>query len=360
MTTTAASNEPHRLLLLSRDDDARAAVTRALARAGLTAVDAEPDPDRALARAVEGGHDAIVLDRLRGRTAADLTAAIRSRGAQVPVVVVAEGDDEDLDRAVLEAGASDVLSASDLSPTRLGMRVRAAIRAGGMLARAQAAAAARDELLSIVSHDLRSPLNAIVLACDALDADITDAERKRYVAAVRRAGQRAERLLRDLLDVSRIESGGLKLECRPVSAKSILDQTRADHEILARDAGSPITLELAGDVGQVLADRDRVLQVLANLVGNALKHAAGAPITLGARADGDGVVFTVADKGPGIVADALPHVFDRFWQGRSRRRGGAGLGLTIARGIVTAHGGTITVDSTVGEGTRFSVRLPRP
>jgi two-component system, OmpR family, sensor histidine kinase BaeS len=100
--------------------------------------------------------------------------------------------------------------------------------------------------------------------------------------------------------------------------------------------------------------------VLANLVGNSIKHAAGAAITLEARGDDDGVELTVGDSGPGIAAEALPHVFDRFWQGRSRRRGGAGLGLTIARGIVLAHGGDIAVASEVGQGTRFTVRLPRP
>ena len=103
-----------------------------------------------------------------------------------------------------------------------------------------------------------------------------------------------------------------------------------------------------------------MLQVLANLVGNSLKHAAGSAITLEARSDADGVELVVSDSGPGINPEQLPHVFDRFWQGRTRRRGGAGLGLTIARGIVEAHGGAIAVTSEVGRGTRFTVKLPRP
>src|SRR5262249_30682403 len=152
-----------------------------------------------------------------------------------------------------------------------------------------------------------------------------EGDRKKYVAAIRRASVRAERLLRDLLEVSRIESGALRLERRAISAKALLEQTRSDHEIQARDAGAKITVAVDRDPGAIFVDRDRVLQVLANLVGNALKHAPGATITLGARADGDGVELAVSDLGPGIAPDHLPHVFDRFWQGRARRRGGAGL-----------------------------------
>jgi len=364
MTTTPTE---FRLLLVVPADDGRPSLRRAIGRADLgAAIEEESDPDRAMARVTTESFDAVVIDRLRGRTAVDLVGALRGRGVTAPLVLVVDGDAA-LEQAAFEAGATDVITADDLGSPRLARRLRTVVRSGHadaeaarMLARAQAAAAARDELLSIVSHDLRSPLNAIVLACDALDADITEAERKRYVAAVRRAGQRAERLLRDLLDVSRIESGGLKLECRALSAKSLLDQTRSDHELLARDAGSTMTLEVPADTGQVFADRDRVLQVLANLVGNALKHAPGSPVTIGATPHADAVELWVADRGPGIPAEALPHVFDRFWQGRARRRSGAGLGLTIARGIVDAHGGQIRADSELGKGTRFTVRLPRP
>jgi signal transduction histidine kinase len=367
MSIEPASSESPRILLVAPDDDARATLGRALAGAGASAVDEESDLDRALTRAVAGEHDCLIVDHRLGRTALDLVGALRGRGATLAVLLYSARPDEDTERAAHAAGVTDLVTPEDLGPTRLARRVRFAIRFGQadaeaakMLARAQATAAARDELLAIVSHDLRSPLNAIVLACDALDADIGDAERKRYVAAIRRAGQRAERLLRDLLDVSRIESGALRLECRPISARSVLEQTRSDHELLARDAGSKLELKLAGDPGQILADRDRVLQVLANLVGNALKHAAGATITLEARGDVDKVELSVSDSGPGINPEQLPHVFDRFWQGRTRRRGGAGLGLTIARGIAKAHTGDLTVASEVGRGTRFTVVLPRP
>lgn len=367
MTTVTESTTAPKILLVAPEGEERAALVRALGRADAGAVEEEADLDRALVRAAGGEHDCVIVDHRLGPTALDLVSALRGRGGTVPVLLYSARPDDDAERAAHAAGVTDLLTPEDLGPTRLARRVRLAVRFGqadaetaAMLARAQAAAAARDELLAIVSHDLRSPLNAIVLACDALDADIGDTERKRYVGAVRRAGQRAERLLRDLLDVSRIESGALRLECRPISARSLLEQTRSDHELAARDAGSQIRIETVGDPGQVFADRDRVLQVLANLVGNSIKHAAGAAIVLEARGAADHVAITVGDSGPGIAAEALPHVFDRFWQGRSRRRGGAGLGLTIARGIALAHGGDITVASEVGQGTRFTVELPRP
>lgn len=367
MTTTSVSTEAPRVLLVAPEGEERSGLTRALNRAGIAAVDEEADLDRGLTRAVGDGHDCVIVDHRVGPTAFDLVSALRGRGGTVAVLLYSARPDDEVERAAHAAGVTDLLTPEDLGPTRLARRVRFAVRFGQadaeaarMLAKAQAAAAARDELLAIVSHDLRSPLNAIVLACDALDADIGENERKRYVAAVRRAGQRAERLLRDLLDVSRIESGALRLECRALSARSILEQIRADHELVARDAGSQITLDVGDDAGQVFADRDRIVQVLANLVGNSIKHAAGCAITLEARPDGDGVALTVKDTGPGINPDALPHVFDRFWQGRTRRRGGAGLGLTICRGIVEAHQGAISVSSEVGQGTRFTVRLPRP
>jgi signal transduction histidine kinase len=358
MSTTSLP-ELQRMLIVAGVDAESDLLRRAVERAGFTAIEEEVDPDRALTRATTERWAWVVV--AWHPLAVDLISAIHERTPAVSVVLIGDKLDEEVERAAFNAGAAEILSRDDLGPSRLQRRLRSAAATARAVAEAKAGAAARDDLLAVVSHDLRSPLNAIVLACDALEGTIApDEPNRRYVKAIRRASTRAERLLRDLLDVSRIECGGLQLECRPVSARGILDQTRADHEILARDAGSNIVVEVDGDPGAVFADRDRILQVLANLVGNSLKHAAGTPIVLAARDDGEGIELAVADRGPGIVPDALPHVFDRFWQGRARRRGGAGLGLTIAKGIVEAHGGAIAVNSEVGKGTRFSVKLPRP
>jgi signal transduction histidine kinase len=364
-----SGSDKARVLLVATTAEAMAALSEALARAAIAQdAEVETDVDRALARIVSDGYELVIVDHdLPGIGGIPLIAAARERGATAPLVLFCRAPDEDVERAAIDAGVTEVLYGDDLDRSRLIRRIRLAVRIGRadaeaaqMLSQAQQAAAARDELLAIVSHDLRSPLNAIVLACDALDGDVSDTERRRYVAAIRRSGQRAERLLRDLLDVSKIESGKIRLERRAVSARAILEQARSDHEILARDAGSPLQVEITAEPGQILADRDRILQVLANLVSNALKHAAGAPIVLQARGAPNAVELEVADRGPGIAAEALPNIFDRFWQGRTRRRGGGGLGLTIAKGIIDAHAGTITVDSQLGQGTRFVIRLPRP
>jgi signal transduction histidine kinase len=344
-----------RTLVIAPTAEERAHFQGVLARGGHSEAEDGGDLDLAVSRCSTEVWGCVLV--AHGEPGAmDLVRAVRERAPHVPILVVASKLDERLEGALVDAGATDVIAREECHPTRLGRRVRTAARIGD----AAAAAAKRDELLSIVAHDLRSPLNAIVLACDALDSVMKEGDGNRYVAAIRRAGTRADRLLRDLLDVAKIEGGGLKLDRRHVTVRALLDQARADHEHAAREASSQLVVEVAGDPGQVMADRDRTNQVLAILVGNALKHAAGTTVRLEARGDGDQVVIAISDEGPGIPADALPRVFDRGFQGKTGRRGGAGLGLTIARGIVEAHGGTIEVTSELGKGTRFTVRLPKP
>jgi signal transduction histidine kinase len=124
-----------------------------------------------------------------------------------------------------------------------------------------------------------------------------------------------------------------------------------------RESGGAIVAQTPAEQTLVAADRDRVMQVLSNLIGNALTHAKGTTIELSLRRDNGHATFAVRDGGPGISEVELPHIFDRYWSGRTRR-GGAGLGLAIAKGIVEAHGGEIAVASTHGRGTEFSFTLP--
>jgi signal transduction histidine kinase len=224
------------------------------------------------------------------------------------------------------------------------------------------AAHSREEILAIVSHDLRNPLNAVSVAIDELaDPDLDQPTRTRYVTAIRRAVGRADRLIRDLLDVSRIEAGKLSLETRPVSARALLEQAAREHEVLARDADMSIKVSIGETVGDVkmLADRDRVLQAIGNLIGNALRYARGkGDVELSIELVGKAVRLCVADRGPGIPDDALPHIFDHYWQAHRQRRAGAGLGLSIVQGIAIAHGGTIQAENREGGGARFSLCLP--
>jgi len=218
-----------------------------------------------------------------------------------------------------------------------------------------------DEILAVISHDLRGPLSALSVAIDALDDDDLDrATRKRYADAMRRAIARAEHFLGELLDVGRIESGTLRVEPQPTPVLSLLEEAARRNEDLAREAGNWFTVEIAQAALSLHADRERVLQALDALIGNAIRFARGTgPITLRVETiDGGLVRLWVNDRGPGIPHGQAERLFDRPWRARDERRTGAGLGLVIARGIAEAHGGALRVVSRAGDGARFCLELP--
>jgi signal transduction histidine kinase/DNA-binding NarL/FixJ family response regulator len=222
------------------------------------------------------------------------------------------------------------------------------------------AASVREEILEVVSHDLLNPLNSIAIAVEQLaEPDIDVAGRQKYAVVIRRSLARADRLIRDLLDAASIEGGRLRIEPRAISVRPLLEQVVRDYELQAQQAKTPLQLEVGAGVAKVRADRDRTVQVLANLLGNAFRYGAGgAGVVVSAESE-DGVVrFSVRDSGPGIPAEVLPYIFDRYYQGNRARRAGAGLGLAIAKGIVEAHGGVIGVENRSHGGARFWFTLP--
>lgn len=222
---------------------------------------------------------------------------------------------------------------------------------------AQRALRGRDELLAVVSHDLRNPLNIVALALQMMESDPEAAPSA--LPRAKRAADRMLRLIEDLLDVARIDAGTLSVEPTRVEVGTLLDDTLEQHRVLAADKRILLVRDYDRHVGWVLADRHRLGQALANLLGNALKFTpAAGTIRLGAEACGDRIAIWVADTGPGIAREHLGHIFDRFWQPQ-HRRDGVGLGLAIVKGIVDAHGGTIEVDSTPGVGTTFRILLAR-
>jgi PAS domain S-box-containing protein len=225
------------------------------------------------------------------------------------------------------------------------------------------AAQVRDHVLGVVAHDLRNPLTAILMQASALKRQGPAPERRseKPIEAIHRAATRMERLIQDLLEVTRIEAGQLTIKPVRMSAGELIAEAVDMQRPLASSCGLELRVEVDPEVAEVWGDRDRLLQVFENLIGNAIKFTqAGGRITAGATSRDDEVVFRVADTGCGIPSEHLPHVFDRFWQAASTRGLGAGLGLPITKGIVEAHGGRIWVESTAGSGSIFFFTIPKP
>jgi len=218
----------------------------------------------------------------------------------------------------------------------------------------------REDVLRTVAHDLRNPLHVIVASTTLLrEPGLSDDRRASLGVITKRAAEQMNRLLTDLLDSAQIHAGRLSLELTDVALGVIVERAAENARALADQKGVHFEVRLADASAKVRADDVRVQQVLGNLIGNALKFTpTRGRITLEAHAAKDCAVIRVSDTGPGIPADQLPRLFERFWQERRSDRRGVGLGLGIAKGIVEAHGGTIHAESTPGRGSSFSFTLP--
>jgi signal transduction histidine kinase/DNA-binding response OmpR family regulator len=260
-----------------------------------------------------------------------------------------------------DGGAGRRLEPADLPlALDLGRRVGLALENAHLYREARDATMARDELLGIIAHDLRTPLNNVGMAANVLRGlGTTEGEGQRFLDVITRAARRADALIGDLLDVTRIDAGRLEVETAPEDPRALVSD--AVEEMAAAAVAKNITLASRVEPPlpeAVMADRRRILQVFANLLGNAVKFTPpGGTITVEALARDGSVLFSVADNGPGLRPDHLPHVFDRFWQARETARFGTGLGLAIVKGIVEAHGGEVGVESSAGQGTKFHFAL---
>ncbi|HEY0151620.1 MAG TPA: GAF domain-containing sensor histidine kinase [Longimicrobium sp.] len=221
----------------------------------------------------------------------------------------------------------------------------------------------RDEVLGVVSHDLRNPVHTVSLSAgfllDTLPTGPQEAPVRKQLGIIVRAAEQMDRLIRDLLDVASIASGHLPVERGRHDAVALARAACETLQPLAEERGLRFEIRTPPAPLPVLADSDRIHQVLSNLVGNAVKFTpAGGLITLGLEAGEGEARFSVSDTGPGIPPDQCARIFDQFWQADRSGRHGAGLGLAIARGIVETHGGEIRVASTVGVGTTFTFTIP--
>src|SRR6478735_1064791 len=218
---------------------------------------------------------------------------------------------------------------------------------------------ARDSVLSVVAHDLRSPLNIVSLAATTLLAQVSEAAARRTVERISRSVQRADQMLSDLLAISAIETGNFAIESAPVDAAELILGILESQYSLATAASVIVAADVSPDLPMLLADEKRLVDVLENLVGNAVKFTApGGSITIGANNQGSEVLLWVKDSGVGMEPAQMPHIFDRFWQSAKKERRGIGLGLSICKAIVEAHGGRIWAESTVGVGTTMFFTIP--
>jgi signal transduction histidine kinase len=219
----------------------------------------------------------------------------------------------------------------------------------------------REDVVAVVSHDLRNPLNAITLTATLLTRR-NDLDERTAKAATRihAAAERANRLIRDLLDFTQARMSGIPVH--PVPGDLHVLAAQVVEEVRSANPERRIELHASGD-GQGVLDPDRIAQVVANLVGNAVQHSPpDSPVRVASRSEGEGLILEVHNGGTPIPAEALPGLFEPFRRGREARegRGGSlGLGLFISRRIVEAHGGRLAAKSSAEEGTTFSVWLPR-
>jgi signal transduction histidine kinase len=219
---------------------------------------------------------------------------------------------------------------------------------------------AREEILRIVAHDLRSPLNTISMAAALLlDVPASEADRAKRLRIIQRTGEQMNRLIQDLLSVTTIEAGRLSIEQRKVEVRHLFREAREMLEPAAREKAITLVFQPAADIPAINGDPGRVLQVFSNLISNAVKFTPqGGVITIAAESGSDSVQFSVRDTGPGIPPEDLARIFGKFWQAKRGDKRGVGLGLAIARGIVEAHGGSIAVRSEMGRGSVFTFSLP--
>jgi signal transduction histidine kinase len=211
----------------------------------------------------------------------------------------------------------------------------------------------------MVSHDLRSPLSVISLNTESIVEKTQEPATRAAANTVMQGISRMERLLYDLLDMARIESGTLNIVRRQHDIGALLREVLQIYEPMFVSRDITFTVDIPPQSVEAFFDHDRIVQVLSNLLGNAMKFTpGGGVVALRADRQAKHVVFALHNDGAGISPSALPHIFERFWQLDSNERRGLGLGLSICRAIVTAHGGQIWAESEVGRGAMFRFTLP--
>lgn len=231
-------------------------------------------------------------------------------------------------------------------------------------AQAQSASRAKSEFLAAVSHELRTPLTSIRGFAELMEMRLEQARFKEQAGMIRKAAEHLNELLTEILDLAKVEAGAMPVTPEPVALRELLQSTLDFFSVTALQKSLELKLQLAPDTPQtLLCDGLRLKQILNNLLSNALKFTQEGRVTVEVDASDDMVNFHVVDTGPGIAAELHETIFERFRQGNDRvsyEHGGTGLGLSLSRALAGLMGGTLTVQSSPGQGARFTLSLPRP
>jgi signal transduction histidine kinase/DNA-binding NarL/FixJ family response regulator len=319
-----------------------------------------------------GNHDGAVAGAIRERRTIELPEAAtfddraRQDGSGTALVLPLVAHDRSVGALVLVSRRHDWFDDDRrVLAEEVARRTAVAIDNALLHAAVQRALDARDEMLAVVSHDLRNPLSLLSLTLRLIRGSVEKGTLPALdlIARGSRAIGRMERLINDLLDVARIDAGTLAVAKAPIDLGAVARDAVEQNGALAAEKKIRIDTQIEGEA-ITEGDRDRLMQVITNLLGNAIKFTPeGGRIAVSCARRSSAVEVRVADSGPGIPPESLPHVFDRFYQssGRAKARAeGVGLGLTIAKGIVDAHGGRIGVESQPGSGADFWFELPVP
>ncbi len=378
--------DPIKVLLVEDDEDDYLLTRDLLAEIGEAsyALHWAASYDDALRRIASEDYDVWLLDyRLGAHSGLDLLQAAVEQGREVPVIMLTGQGDREVDLQAAQLGAWDYLSKQELElcPKLLERAIRYGIaskqhekeRVQLALAReaqrqAEAANRAKDEFLGMVSHELRAPLNAMLLWAGVLhDPNVDPATRSQALAAIGRSATQQARMLEDLLDINRIVRGTLRIDKRPLELAAVAEAAIATVRTAAAQKSIALEFSCEAALGQVYGDSGRLEQVLNNLLSNSIKFTPeGGRIEVRIeRATATAqpqAQITVTDTGQGISGESLPYVFDRYHQAETLvtgRQTGLGLGLAIVRSLVELHGGSVhAASSGEGQGATFAVRLP--
>jgi signal transduction histidine kinase len=285
------------------------------------------------------------------------------RSRTVPIIFITASTHEPLPAfRGYEFGAVDVLF-KPIDPGILRQKADVFFQLHRQRQQLAAAVRAREDVLAIVSHDMRTPLSVVQTTASMLlnpKYNLTPQQVREQHERIRRNVELMNRMIGDLMDMANLRAGTLSIDPRPMVINDVLREAVTAHESPARDKGLTLAYDAGTDVMRAEADRARLMQLFQNLIGNAVKFCkAGDSITVASRTRGNSAQIEISDTGPGIAPDDLPHIFDPYYSAsRKHQKTGTGLGLYIGKGIVDAHGGQIRCASEPGVGTTFSIALP--